>query len=314
MSELDEDVFFCVLSHVQEPKTVHALLRAVPKSHPLFSVALRRLLELPIYLDSYDAIVKSKQIIDYLVSPNASKEALAIAQAIQHLVIAVEAVRYKVEEGAVGPRWTSVGDDVLAFRDSLSKLFERTRSLKSLDYYSCPGAPLSAENIEALATCERLYAFHVDASTKRAIWNRMADAEDYEIWNITPFITSLGPSITLFELRGVCMAMLNAILSHRDVLATYKNLQHLKMDITEGAWDWGGGEGTPQRGASSEFMFPFLGFPAVRRFELVVSDFTIHQPRAGPLNLVDCSLLTALSIDVRRGCVTPDLSILMNRH
>ncbi|KAJ7037924.1 hypothetical protein C8F04DRAFT_1090647 [Mycena alexandri] len=297
MSEPDEDVFSCILSHVQEPKTVHVLLRAVPKSHPLFSVALRRLLELPVYLDSYDAIVASKEIIDYFVGPNASEEALAIAQAIRHLVIAAEAVRFRAEEVAVG-------DDVVAFRDSLSKLFERTRNLKSVDYYSCPGILLSPENIDVLATCEGLQTFCVDASTKRATWNTMEDVEDYETWNITPFITSLGPSITSLELRGVCMAMLNDILSHRDVLATYKNLEHLKIDITEGAWDWGGGLGTPPLGASYDFIFPSLALPTVRRFELVVSDFTVHLPRAGPLNLVDCSLLTDLSFDVRRGLWT----------
>jgi hypothetical protein len=74
------------------------------------------------------------------------------------------------------------------------------------------------------------------------------------------------------------------------------------MNITEGVWDWNGA-GSPQRGATGDYVFPSLRLPALQRFELVVSDLTVSNPRAGPLDLVNCSLLTELSLDVRQGSV-----------
>ncbi|KAJ7812585.1 hypothetical protein B0H14DRAFT_2856669, partial [Mycena olivaceomarginata] len=47
------------------------------------------------------------------------------------------------------------------------------------------------------------------------------------------------------------------------------------------------------------FRFPFLGFPSVRRFELIVCDQTLTGSAHGPLDLVDRNLLTSLTIDVR---------------
>lgn len=125
------------------------------------------------------------------------------------------------------------------------------------------------------------------------------------IFSIEPFLSSLGPSIASLELRDICQTMLQRLVSHGDVLASYENLTHLKMDITEGVWDWDG-RGSPQRGATGDYIFPSLRLPALRRFELVVSDLTIRNPRAGPLDLVDRSLLTELSIDIRQWYVTPN--------
>ncbi|KAJ6483605.1 hypothetical protein C8R47DRAFT_1132679 [Mycena vitilis] len=71
------------------------------------------------------------------------------------------------------------------------------------------------------------------------------------------------------------------------------------MDITEGVWDWDM-RGSPQCGASEKYNFPTLGLPAIQWFELVVADLTIRDPRAGPLNIVDCTLLTHLSLDIRQ--------------
>jgi hypothetical protein len=92
--------------------------------------------------------------------------------------------------------------------------------------------------------------------------------------------------------------MLSCLISYGDVFAPYGDLAHLKMDITEGVWDWNGA-GSPQRGASADYVFPSLRIPALRRFELVVGDLTIQKARRGPLELVDCSLLTNLSLDLR---------------
>ncbi|KAJ7185483.1 hypothetical protein C8R46DRAFT_1060739 [Mycena filopes] len=290
MSTLNEDVLF-------RSKTVHALLGAIPKSHPLFPVVLRRLWELPVYLDTYDAVAASGEILDYLLAVDASEEARAIAEAIRHLVIAAET-------GRKGEDWeyklVDKVSDVVGFCQRLSELFERTPNLRSISYYCYPGIPLSYEDLKGLATCKRLQTFAVDTAVRETNWADYDALRDTEIWDIEPFLRNLAPSITSLELRHICMSMLNIIVSHKALLASYKDLEHLRMDITEGAWDWEGGPSTPPVGASSEFIFHFLGLPAIRRFELVVSDLTIHKPQMGPLNLVDCKLLTELSLDIRR--------------
>ncbi|KAJ7661250.1 hypothetical protein B0H17DRAFT_1144687 [Mycena rosella] len=75
---------------------------------------------------------------------------------------------------------------------------------------------------------------------------------------------------------------------------------HLRMHITEGVWDWGGG-GSPAIGASSAFEISVHGFPSVKRFELVACDKTLHGSRTGPLNLVHCesSALSLLTVSDR---------------
>lgn len=120
--------------------------------------------------------------------------------------------------------------------------------------------------------------------------------------SIVPFLSSLGPAVRSLDLRHVCQTMLLSLAAHGDVLATRAQLDTLRMDITEGVWDWAGG-GSPWRGASADYVFPSLRLPALRRFELVVADLTISKPRAGPLDLVDCSLLSELSLEVHQGYV-----------
>ncbi|KAJ7037925.1 hypothetical protein C8F04DRAFT_1090650 [Mycena alexandri] len=284
---LNEDVFSCILSRIHDSISVYAVLRAIPKANPLFSVALQRLWELPIYLDTHDAVATSSEILDYLLTPNAKGEDLA--KCIQHLVIAAEAALKYTGNNAV-----------VAFHSRLSGLFKRTQNLKSIDYYSTlgPGLPLSRENVKLLAMCQRLHIFRVDSYTGRPKATAGDPYADGDIWDIEPFLFNLAPSITTLELRDVCLKMLNDLVYHRNKLATYTKLEHLKMDITAGVWDWDR-QGSPQEGASPNYKFPSLRLPALRRLELVVSDNTIRFPRAGPLDLVDCSLLTALSLDIR---------------
>ncbi|KAJ7455449.1 hypothetical protein FB451DRAFT_1184234 [Mycena latifolia] len=81
--------------------------------------------------------------------------------------------------------------------------------------------------------------------------------------------------------------MFTALTNNTDVFASYHNLEHLKIDITEGVWDWNG-NGSPAMGATPGFTFPFLGFPS-----------TLTGSAHGPLDLVDRNLLTSLTIDVR---------------
>ncbi|KAJ6459618.1 hypothetical protein C8R45DRAFT_553430 [Mycena sanguinolenta] len=52
-------------------------------------------------------------------------------------------------------------------------------------------------------------------------------------------------------------------------------------------------------GASTQFTFPFLGFPSVKRFDLVVCDQTISGRHKGPMKMVYSHILTELNLDVR---------------
>ncbi|KAJ7367642.1 hypothetical protein DFH08DRAFT_3117 [Mycena albidolilacea] len=91
---LNQDVFSRILSHVCESLTVYEVLKAIPKSHAFFLVALHRLCELPIYLDTYDprAATASNQILDYLLSSH--QDEAGIAESIRHLVCLVEHDKY----------------------------------------------------------------------------------------------------------------------------------------------------------------------------------------------------------------------------
>jgi hypothetical protein len=97
MNHLDQDVFSQILSHIPDSRTVHSVLRALPKSHNWFSVALHRLCELPVYLDTYDprAASASNEVLDYLLAtPPEGVDAPGIAGSIRHLVVAVEHKKY----------------------------------------------------------------------------------------------------------------------------------------------------------------------------------------------------------------------------
>ncbi|KAJ7362246.1 hypothetical protein DFH08DRAFT_840533 [Mycena albidolilacea] len=191
----------------------------------------------------------------------------------------------------------------------LPTLFKKTRNLRSLDYHNCPGLGLARESVELLATCEGLQTFSVDTTIREMAWIGSHAYEDPESWDgIEPFLSTLGPAITSLDLQHVSQTTFRLLASHADVLATYTNLKHLNMNITEGVWDWNGA-GSPQRGATGDYVFPSLRLPALQRFELVVGDLTVSSPRAGPLDLVNCSLLTELSLDVRQGTYCAMLTV-----
>ncbi|KAJ7479878.1 hypothetical protein FB451DRAFT_1240075 [Mycena latifolia] len=322
---IDEDVFSRILWHIPDSRTVHNVLLALPNSHLLFPAALHRLCQLPIYLGTYDAraAAASNSVLDHLLLPDGEHRP-RIAESILHLVISTEGDQYwqynrnrpvgleeeerhDEDEEARGEEPSEEGKstdneeselviDVAAFHGRLPELFKKTRNLEILDYHNYPGLPLSAESSALIAEYDRLGKFSVDGVITRVGGSGF---EDPEIWDIEPFLASLGPSITSLDIRHVCQTMLLALASHADEFASYHSLTRLKMDITEGVWDWRGG-GSPNAGATGDYVFPSLKLPVVQRFELVVGDLTLSEPRAGPLDLVDHRLLTELSLDVRQ--------------
>ncbi|KAJ6586500.1 hypothetical protein DFH09DRAFT_1359796 [Mycena vulgaris] len=327
---IDEDVFSQILRHIPDSKTVYTVLLALPKSHLLFPAALRRLFQLPVHLDTYDvrAAASSSEVLDYLLRSDADTTSSQIVGSIRHLVIAAEHKKYSKPfpiplehnegEEADDDEDTSEGEedeedswptptrdpetdpepdvDVAALHERLPHLFRKTRNLESLEYYNYPGLAISSESTSLLAAQDRLRNFTVDAATSRAADVR--DLVDPEIWDIGPFLASLGRSITSLDLRHVCQTTLLALASHVDKLALFDALTTLKIDIREGIWDWHGG-GSPQAGATGAYVFPSLKLPSVKCFELEVADLTLSSARTGPMDLVDCTLLTKLSLDIR---------------
>ncbi|KAJ7751002.1 hypothetical protein DFH07DRAFT_1033979 [Mycena maculata] len=192
---------------------------------------------------------------------------------------------------------------------ALPELLQRSVNLRSFDYHSFPGFALQSEHFDALQRLEWLRSFSVDCALLRvesipagfgpyAAPGELATQYDAENWEMEPFLSTIGPTIASLELRHVNYTMFTALKGHTDVFASYRVLEHLKIDITEGVWDWNGG-GSPAIGASPAVIFPRLGFPSVKRFELVECDQTLRNSQTGPLDLVHCNLLTELSIDVR---------------
>ncbi|KAJ6600546.1 hypothetical protein DFH09DRAFT_1128453, partial [Mycena vulgaris] len=323
-----------ILSHVSDARTVHAVLRALPESHPLFSTALYyRLSGFPVYLDTFDprSAAASNQVLDYLLAADVETDAPRIAETIRHLVLAVEHENYDVVrwgEVVEGPQLEvqEVEEEeededesecetveavnitrpkaveyvnVAAFHARLPGLFKKAQNLRSLDYHNYPGLPLTAEHVQILSGSTRLQTFGIDSAVRRTDNQTSQAYLDPEQWDIEPFLSTLVPSITSLELRHVCQTTLLTLVAHGDLLATLVNLTRMKLDITEGVWDWDGG-GSPQRGASPDYIFPSLRLPALRVFQLVVGDYTILKARAAPLDLVDCTLLTEVSLDIRQ--------------
>ncbi|KAK6992648.1 hypothetical protein R3P38DRAFT_151134 [Favolaschia claudopus] len=386
--ELDEDAFSRILSHVHDSRTIYTILRALPlptasentssAARDFFLIALRRLCELPVYLDVRDGDVAgaSNEVLDCLLKASGDGEDLGVAESIRHLVVAVEHKKYKMppepesgegedeeedeeeeeagegegegeeqageeageseengeedadadaegeaddgemsEEGEVDDDDSMTGEsdleeeediDVQAFHDRLPAFFKKTRNLRSLDYRSCPGLGLSPGNVESLSAYEGLKTIAIDACVRPMSWSGSSVYKDPEMWDLEPYLSTLGSTTTSLHLRHVSQSVLRSLLSYGDILATYENLESLKMDIIEGVWDWNS-MGSPQNGATAEYVFPSLRLPALRRFGLLVADMTISGSRAGPLDLVDCSKLTELSLDVL-SCIYTEIS------
>ncbi|KAJ6509689.1 hypothetical protein DFH09DRAFT_1374688 [Mycena vulgaris] len=316
MIDIDEDIFSCILAQIPYSKTLYTILVAIPKSHLLFSVALVRLWQLPVYLDSYDARASaaSQKVLDYLLDTPGPHP---LAKSIRHLVILIEHPdlgSYYHWGNETPPRDRTATDfqipaDVVALQERLPDLFRRTVNLEWLEYHSFPGIDLKARHLEPLQHLERLRRFSVDCALRNrggdtpaageayAAPGEMSAQYDAENWEMEPFLSTIGPSIVSLNLRHVNRTMFATLTSKTDVFASYHTLESLKMDITEGVWDWDGG-GSPVAGASEDFIFPCLEFPAVKRFELVVSDRTLYNPRTGPLDLVHRNLLTELSLEM----------------
>ncbi|KAJ7088359.1 hypothetical protein B0H15DRAFT_949539 [Mycena belliarum] len=311
MVDIDEDSFCCILGHIHDVKTLYAILFALPRSHPLFPVALARLWELPVYLDSYDhrAAAASQTILDFLLDPNGGSESYPLAESIRHLDVSIEHADLETKHqrrGQPDPMARTAPADVVALQERLPDLFRRVVNLQSLDYHCRPGVDMKRRHVEPLQHLERLRRVALDCALRdrgidipaSAGTGDLSAQYDAEVWEMESFLAAVGPSIASLDLRYVNQTMFTALANHAGVLASYRALRHLKIDITEGVWDWNGA-GSPAMGASPEFAFPFLGFPSVDRFELVVCDQTLYKPQTGPMNLVHSSLLTELSLDVR---------------
>ncbi|KAJ7038677.1 hypothetical protein C8F04DRAFT_347026 [Mycena alexandri] len=300
--ELDEDIFSCILSHIAETRTLYLVLTALPPSHLLFPSALARLWQLPVYLDSYDSQVAaaSQKVLDYLLEENAAPP---LAESVRHLVVAVE------QKSWCDVR-LEIPAQVVALHERLPHLLRRTTNLESLEYHNFPGLDMKSEHVQALQNLRQFRRFAVDCALfsrdreipasggPYAVPGDLSAEYDTENWELEPFISTVGPKITSLDLRHVNQTMFTALIDRTGVFALCHNLEYLKMDITEGVWDWTGG-GSPSMGAEPGFTFPFLGFPSVERFELIVCDKTLTGSARGPMDLVHSKLLTSLTIDVR---------------
>jgi hypothetical protein len=100
----------------------------------------------------------------------------------------------------------------------------------------------------------------------------------------------------------VDLEMYRSLESQYPRFSSYHSLHHLSVDLTEEAWDWDF-RGSPQNGASDEFVFKNLGFPALTEFEIQVSDLTIKGERPGPMELVDWEPLKYLRLSIIHWCV-----------
>ncbi|KAJ7083246.1 hypothetical protein C8R44DRAFT_822598, partial [Mycena epipterygia] len=261
-----------------DSKTIYGILLALPKSHLLFPVALARLWQLPIYLDSYNhqAATASQKVLDYLLDEDADigdRTTTSTGSRGSRARGRRQRSRFPRGHHIFGPDF-GIPRGVQTLQERLPELFSRRVNLESLDYHSLPRIDMKSTHAAPLHHLERLRSFAVDCVLR----NRNHDI---------PTIIAPSAAPGGLKLRHVNHTMFTILAGQSEVFASYHALQHLKIDITEGM------------GPSSSFQFPRLVFPAVKRFELVVCDATLHHVKTGPLDLVHSRLLRELSLDVR---------------
>lgn len=274
---LNRDVFSHILSYIYDSKTLYKMSRSIQSSHPFSDAILRRIFELPIPL-SCDAESKDMdRVLDFLIS---SSESFPIAEAIRHLVIEADRLPFKETETAT-------------LRGRLIDLFKRTANLQVLDWCGTVGP--SQEELHVLRDLHRLKTFRVDCGFD--ISTELFNTEG--VWEIDYFVTTVGPNLTSLDLRKVNLMTYRSLEAHASIsrFSSYHSLKRLYLDLTEGVWDWDGG-GSPQNGASDEFRFTNLGYPAVEEVEMRVGDLTISADRAGPMDLMNWEPLTSLGLFV----------------
>ncbi|KAF7297664.1 Glycosyltransferase family 32 protein [Mycena kentingensis (nom. inval.)] len=303
MVDLDADVFSCILSHIFDAATVRFVAGAIPKKHPFFAAAYEH------------AAVASEALLDSLLHAEEDREPLA--RHLRHLVVHLEHstldhVPPQRRPGAP-PRPDRIPpDSIYTLQQRVAQLLEATANLRSFDYHGYPGLPLDATFLEPLGRLTLLESFSTDCARCNgeagipagggdyAAPGDLAAEHDVDNWDIDAFpFATLGPTLTSLTLRHINYTMFGVLKSKIEEFKTFASLRTLKLDITEGVWDWGGG-GSPAMGASSQFEFPFLGFPSViERFELVVCDKTLSSARLGALQMINYRQLTELWLDVR---------------
>ncbi|GLB44448.1 hypothetical protein LshimejAT787_1700750 [Lyophyllum shimeji] len=275
---LYEDIVSHILSYIYDSETLHVILRSVPPAHPLFILALKRLCQLPWPL-SFDEFGPSDMFraFDLLIkSAEPSTQPFPFVNALRHLVI-------------------ESGSKKTALREGLVDLFRVTRNLRVLDW--CGEIGPSKEELTVLHGHQSLEDFRVDCGSTT---NSYSD----ESWEeIEDLVSTLGPSLTSLDLRKVNLKMYKYLESHRALFPSYRSLERLSLDLTEGVWDWNG-LGSPQAGASSAFQFVNLGFPSVKEVEMRVGDLTISGERAGPMDLINWENLVSLGLFVDP-CIFP---------
>jgi hypothetical protein len=147
-SNLTEDVFSVILSHIYESKTIQNILGALSKHHPLFLPTLTRLLQLPVTLDRSTQPANTKNdtltSINLLLAEgdNELGGPTQLAKLIRHLIILPEVT-------VDGQKRTDDRIDKI-----LSALFTGAQALRKVDWYDALG--LSEDHLKAL---ERLSGF-----------------------------------------------------------------------------------------------------------------------------------------------------------
>lgn len=153
-TELDEDIFSCILSFVFDSRTIYKILNAIPITNPFFSIALNRLCQLPIYLSSEEkSIAGSLDILDRLLSPSddANLNSLTrtpadeIVNAIRHLIVIL------------------LSESAPLLYERLAKLLPKAQNLRILDWNGSEVIP-SLDDFNTLRTLEQLKTFRLHSS------------------------------------------------------------------------------------------------------------------------------------------------------
>lgn len=170
MVELDGDVFATILAYVTDISTIHAVLYALPKSHPLFPVALDRFWQSPVHLDSWRSrtAAATNDALDLLL-----QTPTPLAGNLRHLVVHMEEDDTEVIAPPGPPHvalalqqrypfWFCSLDLLREIR--VVDLLNVATNLRSFDHHSFPGLKLDSTILGPLGQLEQLNRLGVDCA------------------------------------------------------------------------------------------------------------------------------------------------------
>ncbi|KAF9793409.1 hypothetical protein BJ322DRAFT_127112 [Thelephora terrestris] len=289
---LNEDILTLIFAHIFDFAVLRTAAVAIKNSnqHPLRSVVLRRLLQLPLRLSS-ENLEDSKALIKNLVH-NVGR-----AQLVRDIAIVLGPSRKYIAErqefhNARLAEDLKQAERAEALVESIPELLKQTTNVWHLDWSDSP--PPNRETVEELSKNSAFTHLSLDCSAES--FHLPDPSKPVGVpgtaTGIRTLLSTVGPKVPSLDLRNVDEEAFKVI---EQELPPLKNVRNLKLDLTCGVWDWDG-SGSPQQGPSEHYRFSRAS-DHVQELDLRLTDLLARQKK-GPLELVDSKKLRKLAVEI----------------